>query len=480
MVAAGGPLPVAADRRDWTPDDRERADLDLLLNGGYPALSGFLGRADIDSVHASARLANGKQWPIAVTLEVPDALAQCGPLRLTDPEGSPLATMDITESWPGGPGRHFVAGPVSRLAATKYGAFSSLHLTPSEVRPALAGSPALAVIAGSALHNDELAATRAAAEALGARVLVLIPTADPGSEQLVRAVLAGAAEIPGAQVVALPLPRPDGSMAQALRAAHVAAAYGATHLLSRATLPSPPLTVVAPPAPLDQLTPLDPLEAPALTATELADLLDSGAPLPAGFTPPAVERELRRARRPRGERGLVVLFTGLSGSGKSTLARGLHDVLLERGDRTTTLLDGDVVRRMLSAGLGFSRADRDLNVTRIGYVAAEVARHGGVAICAPIAPYETTRARVRAMAAAVGDFLLIWVATPLEHCEQRDRKGLYAKARAGQLTGFTGIDDPYEEPLDADLVIDTSHRSVTDCLTEVVDLLKRGGWLGGP
>ncbi len=471
MTAAAAPLPDGPDRRVWTPSDRERADLELLLNGGYPALSGFLGRADVESVHRSARLSDGTRWPIAVTLEVPDDVAVRGSMTLTDPEGAPLATLDVTETWPGGPGRQFVSGPVERLAPTDFGPFGRLHRTPAQVRDELAAAPALAVIAEGALHYAELAAIRAAAEPLAARIVLLVPTAEPGSEHLVRTALAGAAEIPDALVVAVPLPRPDGSVAQALRAAHVAAAYGATHLFSPTAMPDPPLALVAPPVG-------ETSAAPALTAAELTELLDAGDPLPTGFTPPAVEVELRRTHRPRGERGLVVLFTGFSGSGKSTLARGLHDVLLERGGRSATLLDGDVVRRMLSAGLGFSRADRDLNVTRIGYVAAEIARHGGVAICAPIAPYEATRAQVRAMAQAVGDFLLIWVATPLERCEQRDRKGLYARARAGQLTGFTGVDDPYEEPADADLVIDTTGRDVQDCVTEVVGLLEQGGWLG--
>ncbi|MGB9377752.1 MAG: adenylyl-sulfate kinase [Mycobacteriales bacterium] len=470
MAAADPPLPAAQARPVWAPDDRERADLELLLNGGYPALPGFLGRADVDSVHGHSRLANGTHWPVAVTLEVPDELAARGALTLTDPEGAPIATIEVSETWPGGPGRHFVAGPVARLAPTSYGTFGRLHLTPEQVRTALAGAPALAVIAEDALHYADLAAIRSAAAELRARVLLLVPTAEPGSEGLVRMTLAAADEIADALLVAVPLPRPDGSVAELLRAAHVATAFGATHLLSRAAVPDPPLTVVRPAR-------TDGPDLPAPSRDDLDALLDAGAALPAGFTPAAVETELRRGRRPLRERGLVVLFTGLSGSGKSTLARGLHDVLLERGDRTVSLLDGDVVRRMLSAGLGFSRADRDLNVARIGYVAAGVARHGGVAICAPIAPYDATRAQVRAMAEAVGDFVLIWVATPLEQCEKRDRKGLYAQARAGRITGFTGIDDPYEDPADADLVLDTTGRDVQDCLAEVVRLLETGGWM---
>ena len=173
----------------------------------------------------------------------------------------------------------------------------------------------------------------------------------------------------------------------------------------------------------------------------------------------------------------MIFFTGLSGSGKSTVARDLRDALSESGDRTVSLLDGDRVRRLLSAGLTFSRADRDLNIVRIGYVAAEIARHGGIAICAPIAPYASAREQVREMATVAGDFLLVHVSTPLEVCEARDRKGLYAKARAGLISNFTGISDPYEEPRDADLVLDTAAVSRTAAVDAVLELLVAGGWL---
>lgn len=179
----------------------------------------------------------------------------------------------------------------------------------------------------------------------------------------------------------------------------------------------------------------------------------------------------------RDRRGLVVLFTGLSGSGKSTVARDLSEWLQRHTERTVTLLDGDVVRRLLSAGLGFDRAARVLNVRRIGFVAAEAARHGGLVIAAPIAPYAATRAEVRAMAEAVGDFLLVHVSTPLQECERRDLKGLYAQARAGLVAEFTGVSDPYETPTDADLTIDTSRLSRVEALTRVVDLLVSGGWV---
>jgi sulfate adenylyltransferase len=214
-----------------------------------------------------------------------------------------------------------------------------------------------------------------------------------------------------------------------------------------------------------------------LSADQLADVLDTGAEIPSWFATEAVAAELRHARPPRSERGFVLFLTGLSGSGKSTIARDLRDLLAERSDRRVSLLDGDLVRSLLSAGLSFSRADRDLNIARIGYVAAEIAKHGGIAICAPIAPYAAARERVRQMVSEVGDFLLIHVATPVEVCEQRDRKGLYAKARAGLIEHFTGVSDPYEEPTDAMLEIDTSAVSRERATSMIMQVLISGGWL---
>jgi sulfate adenylyltransferase len=222
------------------------------------------------------------------------------------------------------------------------------------------------------------------------------------------------------------------------------------------------------------------LTGPALGAPSRAEL---SAPLatdgiPAELTPPAVAAELTRAYPPRHARGLTILFTGLSGSGKSTLAGLLVCRLLERGDRRVTLLDGDVVRTHLSKGLGFSRADRDTNIRRIGFVAAAVAGAGGTAVCAPIAPYAAVRAEVRSMVQRAGaGFVLVHVSTPLAVCEERDRKGLYAKARAGLLPAFTGVSDPYEDPTDADVVVDTSELSPDEAIEAVLHHLRQAGWL---
>ena len=185
-----------------------------------------------------------------------------------------------------------------------------------------------------------------------------------------------------------------------------------------------------------------------------------------------------RAQPPPDAQGFTVFLTGLSGSGKSTIAVALRVSLMETTGRPVTLLDGDLVRRLLSSELGFSREHRDLNVLRIGWVAAEVVRHGGIAICATIAPYDEVRRQVRRMIEPLGGFLLVHVATPLETCEARDRKGLYAKARAGSLPNLTGVSDPYEPPADAELTIDTRHTSVDESCALIVARLTSAGYLG--
>jgi sulfate adenylyltransferase len=172
-----------------------------------------------------------------------------------------------------------------------------------------------------------------------------------------------------------------------------------------------------------------------------------------------------------------VFFTGLSGSGKSTIANRLLVKLLERHERTVTLLDGDLLRKHLSSELGFSRPHREINVRRIGFVAAEITKHGGVAICAPIAPYAAGREEVRRIVEAVGGFTLVYVTTPLEECERRDRKGLYARARAGLIESFTGISDPYEPPDGADVIVDTAQLTPEAAVNRIIDHLEREGYL---
>jgi sulfate adenylyltransferase len=429
-----------------------------------------------------------------------------------------------------------LGGPVFGSREIEHGPFRRLMRTPAQVRAQLAeagDAPVLALATRGPLHRRQIGQLRHVASQLKARVMLLplvVGQADIVSapEALVRAVLAATASLPaGTLVVPVPLaaraPGPAAGPERELAArVMIAAAYGATHLMADPADPAIGSAASSaaglagrgsmaagrqqadsePEGPAAGLRPVIPVltvgtwaydpraevwrplalietgtERDDLTPGELGDLLDAGAEVPDWFTPEAVARELRRARPPRAERGFVLFLTGLSGSGKSTIARDLRDALAERGDRRVSLLDGDLVRQLLSAGLTFSRADRDLNIARIGYVAAEIARHGGIAICAPIAPFAAARARVREMVSEVGDFLLIHVATPVEVCEARDRKGLYAKARAGLIGQFTGISDPYEEPDDAELTIDTSAMSRNEATDLVLSMLTTGGWL---
>ncbi|WP_405152175.1 adenylyl-sulfate kinase [Sphaerisporangium sp. NBC_01403] len=403
---------------DWVPDARELADLELLLSGAFDPLTGFLGSADVASVVENGRLADGTPWPDPVTLMLPhDHPVSAGQeLTLRDPEGAAIASMTVTERTADG----LVAGPVKSLGASEHGPFARLRRPPAQVRAELGDRAVLVVTMRGPLDDlDEITAT---ARELDATILLLPLAFGEGGPAVVRAALKARDRLPsGTQVAVVPLAPREPEIDLELRE-HIATAYGADEHLAGPE----PITLPGPPH----------------------------------------------------RRGLVVFFTGLSGSGKSTIARGLHDALLERGSRTVTYLDGDVVRRQLSAGLTFSKHDRDLNIRRIGFVAAEVARHGGLAICAPIAPYAATRDEVRHMVEAVGaDFVLVHVATPLGECERRDRKGLYAKARAGLIPEFTGISDPYEEPDDADLTLDTTGMAVERAVDSVLGVLSSGGWI---
>src|SRR5271166_3335660 len=215
-----------------------------------------------------------------------------------------------------------------------------------------------------------------------------------------------------------------------------------------------------------------------ISGTELRERLNEGRDIPAWFTYPEVVQELRRSYPPRHKQGVTIFFTGLSGSGKSTIANALITKFLEMGGRPVTLLDGDLVRKNLSSELGFSKEHRDINIRRIGYVASEITKNGGIAICAPIAPYAATRKAVRQMIEPFGGFILVHAATSIDVCEQRDRKGLYAKARAGIVKEFTGISDPYEAPTDAEVVIDTAKLSPEEAAQMIILHLEREGFVG--
>ncbi|MDO9454936.1 adenylyl-sulfate kinase [Nocardioides sp.] len=356
-----------------------------------------------------------------VTLTLPPELADAPTVELVDPEGLPLAHAHLE---PDGSRR------VEALTTAQHGPFRRLYLSPAQVRDRYAGRTFVPVT------GPVSAAQLAQLQALGPLVLLALVghgTPDLSAVALLRATVR-VADALGADVVAVPLADHGDPEADHALGVQVVSTYAAG---------DPVVGLVE-----DDGDPLP----------ELDDILDADQPPPDRV-------------------GLVLFFTGLSGSGKSTLARALMDRMLEQGTRTVTTLDGDVVRRHLSAGLTFSKADRETNLRRIGWVAAEIARHGGVAVCSPIAPFDETRRQVREMVdEAGGAFFLVHVATPLEECERRDRKGLYAKARRGEIPEFTGISSPYEEPTDADVRVDTTGRTIDDALTDVLDELAAQGY----
>ncbi len=357
-----------------------------------------------------------------VTLDLPAELAAAATIELVDPEGLPLAT-----------GSREADGSLSVMSLTdmQYGPFRRYYLTPAQVRSEHAGRTVVPV--SGPLTDSQLELLRGCGPLL-LLALVGSGTPDLSPVALLRATLRVAGALDDAVVVAVALASHGDAETDHALGVQVVANYAGDD-------------------------PVIGLPEGGEVLPELADIVD--------FDLPPVDRQ-----------GLVLFFTGLSGSGKSTLARALMDRLLEQGVRTVTSLDGDVVRRNLSAGLTFSKADRETNIRRIGWVAAEISRHGGVAVVSPIAPFDETRQQVRAMVdEAGGAFFLVHVATPLEECERRDRKGLYAKARRGEIPEFTGISSPYEEPEDADVRVDTTGRTIEDALDDVLDALAEAGYL---
>ena len=541
--------------RDWPSWDltpRQLCDLELLLNGGFSPLTGFLRKADYDRVCAEMRLTSGALWPIPIVLDIPEQLAgqlkAGGTLALRDAEGVMVAVLHVEEMWRpdreaearavfGTTAREHpgvahlldrtnpvaVGGRVEGLQLPLHYDFQTLRGTPADVRAEFVRRGWRTIVAfqtRNPMHRAHQELTLRAAKDVHANLLIhpVVGMTKPGDVDHYTRVRCYQALLPSyppnaAMLSLLPLAMRMGGPREGLWHAIIRKNYGCTHfivgrdhagpgkdasgkpfygpydaqeLLSRhqaelgiAMVPFKQMLYVPE---SDSYFPEDAVPAGAKTidisGTEQRRRLQQGIELPAWFTFPAVERELRRSSPPRARQGFSVFFTGLSGSGKSTIANVLLVKLLEMGGRSVTLLDGDVVRKNLSSELGFSKEHRDINIRRIGYVASEIAKHGGVAICAPIAPYDRTRKDVRAMVAPVGGFILVHVATPIEVCEARDRKGLYAKARAGVVKEFTGISDPYETPDDAEIVIDTTEITPAEAAQQILLYLEGEGFIG--
>ena len=512
---------------------RQQAELALLMNGAYSPLSGFMCRADYDAVLETGHLASGELWPLPVTLDIDEALAvkltPGAALALRDLEGVLFAVLRVDEVWR--PDREveamrlfgttdtthpgvglllgktlafYVGGRVEGVEAPSYHSFTGLRHSPAELRREFAKRGWTRVAAFHTtvpIHAAQQRLSTRAARELGANLLVQ-PVVEEGTDYYYRVRCYRAAWPYFAEqsslLSLLTLPRRHAGGRELLLHAIVRQNHGCSALLweeggdgfsiveaGRAVeglairlAPCAPLTYVEARAeylPLSEAA--SETEGRRFDEAELQRRLRAGLDIPAWFSFPEVIAELRAHFPARSRQGFTLFFTGLSGSGKSTIAKAVLAKLLELGGRPVSLLDGDVVRKHLSSELGFSKEHRNINIRRIGYVASEITKNGGIAICAPIAPYAELRREVRQMIGQYGGFIEIHVATPLEVCEGRDRKGLYAKARAGVLKEFTGISDPYEVPEHPELRIDTSQLSVDEAAQQVFLYLERQGYI---
>ncbi len=543
----------SVDWPSWDLTPRQLFDLELILNGGFSPLRGFMDRRDYESVCESMRLADGTLWPIPITLDVTEdvagGLSDGTRLALRDPQGVMLAVLTVSDVWRldletqaqaafgttdrAHPGvahvfecgnNYAVGGTLEGVQMPQHYDFVDLRHTPARLRKSFARLGWRKVVAfqtRNPMHLAHIEMSLRASRELEASLLIhpVVGTTKPGDVDHYTRVRCYQAILPRypkhtVQLSLLPLSMRMAGPREAVLHAIIRKNYGCTHFIVGRDHAGPgngsdgqpiygpydaqdlmrkyeeelgikmvPFKLMVYAEERGGYMPADELpegtRTLSISGTELRRRLADGRVIPEWFTPPEVSRELRRTHPPRHKSGFTVFFSGLSGAGKSTIANVLMVKLLETGGRPVTLLDGDIVRKNLSSELGFSREHRDLNIRRIGFVASEITKNGGIAICAPIAPYTRMRQEVRDMVSAGGGFILVHVATPLEVCEQRDRKGLYAKARAGKITMFTGISDPYEEPVDAEVRLETTDQTPEEAAQQVLLHLEQEGYIGG-
>jgi sulfate adenylyltransferase len=545
-----------AESRDfpsWDLTPRQICDLEMLLNGGFSPLTGFMNKADYESVCSDMRLSSGVLWPMPITFDVTEAFAKTlksgsTKIALRDAEGVMIAILHVEDIWQ--PDRQaegkavfnstsvahpgvahlmnrsnpwYVGGRLEGLQLPSHYDFKGLRQTPAELRANFANQGWRRIVAfqtRNPMHRAHVELTFRAAKQIEASLLIhpVVGMTKPGDVDYFTRVrcyqlLVGKYPAGTAKLALVPFAMRMGGPREAIWHALIRKNYGCTHLIVGRDHAGPgkdtdgkpfygpyeaqelfakheeevgvtqvPFQMMVYLEDKDKYFPANEIPKDArvldLSGTELRNRLNEGRDIPSWFTYPEVATELRRSFPPRHKQGLTIFFSGLSGSGKSTIANVLMTKFLEVGGRPVTMLDGDLVRKHLSSELGFSKEHRDINIRRIGYVASEITKNGGIAICAPIAPYDLTRKDVRALIEPVGGFILVHLSTSVDVCETRDRKGLYAKARAGILKEFTGISDPYEEPTDAELHINTAELSPEEAAQEIVLHLEREGFIG--
>ncbi|MCK0142227.1 bifunctional sulfate adenylyltransferase/adenylylsulfate kinase [Aliiroseovarius sp. F20344] len=534
---------------DLTP--RQICDLELLMNGGFNPLKGFLSEEDYNGVVENMRLADGQLWPMPITLDVSEDFAQSIELgqdiALRDQEGVILATMTVTDRWEPNKAREaekvfgadddahpavnylhnqagkiYLGGPVVGIQQPVHYDFRGRRDTPNELRAyfrKLGWRKIVAFQTRNPLHRAHQELTFRAAKEAQANLLIhpVVGMTKPGDVDhftRVRCYEAVLDKYPASTTTMslLNLAMRMAGPREAVWHGLIRANHGCTHFivgrdhagpgknsagedfygpydaqeLYRANQSEIGCEMVdfkhmvwvqerAQYEAIDEIKDKDDITILNISGTELRRRLAEGLEIPEWFSFPEVVKELRRTKPPRAKQGFTVFFTGFSGSGKSTIANALMVKLMEQGGRPVTLLDGDIVRKNLSSELGFSKEHRDLNIRRIGYVASEITKNGGIAICAPIAPYATTRRAVREDIEAFGAFVEVHVATSIEECERRDRKGLYKLAREGKIKEFTGISDPYDVPANPELSVETENVDVDNCAHQVLLKLESMG-----
>ena len=542
----------AAELTSWDLTPRQVCDLELLMNGGFNPLKGFLSEEDYNGVVENMRLADGTLWPMPITLDVSEDFAgKVEPgqdIALRDPEGVILAILSISDKWVPNKsleaekvfgaddiahtavnylhhkaGAVYLGGPVTGIQQPVHYDFRARRDTPNELRAyfrKLGWRKIVAFQTRNPLHRAHQELTFRAAKEAQANLLIhpVVGLTKPGDIDhftRVRCYEAVLDQYPAATTTLslLNLAMRMAGPREAVWHGIIRRNHGCTHMIVGRDHAGPGKNSQGEDfyGPYDaqelfrqykdeigvemvdfkhivyvqekaQYEPADEVEEGQtvlnISGTELRRRLQEGLEIPEWFSFPSVVSELRRTRPPRARQGFTVFFTGLSGSGKSTIANALMVKLMEMGGRPTTLLDGDVVRKHLSSELGFSKEHRDINIRRIGYVASEITKNGGIAICAPIAPYTATRAAVREMIEAYGAFVEVHVATTVEECERRDRKGLYKLAREGKIKEFTGISDPYEAPANPEVRLETEGNDVDYCAQQVLLKLESMGLIG--
>ncbi|KAI1803681.1 putative sulfate adenylyltransferase [Daldinia bambusicola] len=537
-----------------TLTERQLCDLELILNGGFSPLEGFMNEADYNGVVKDNRLADGVLFSMPITLDVSDeTIKEIGlkpgvrvTLRdLRDDRNLAILTVDdiykpdkvleAKEVFGSDDEAHpavkylfrtaadfYVGGKVEAVNRLQHYDFVDLRYTPAELRlhfDKLGWSRVVAFQTRNPMHRAHRELTVRAARSHHANVLIhpVVGLTKPGDIDHFTRVRVYKALLPrypnGMAVLGLlPLAMRMGGPREAIWHAIIRKNHGATHFIVGRDHAGPgknsqgvdfygpydaqyavekyrdelgievvPFQMMTYLPDKDEYAPVDQIPKDARTlnisGTELRSRLRSGRDIPEWFSYPEVVKVLRESHPPRAAQGFTVFLTGYTNSGKDQIARALQVTLNQQGGRSVSMLLGETVRHELSSELGFSREDRSTNIARIAFVAGELTRSGAAVIAAPIAPFDKDREAAKEAIEKYGDFYLVHVATPLEYCEKTDKRGIYAKARAGEIKGFTGVDDPYEAPSKPDLVVDCEKQTVRSIVHQIVLMLESRGLL---